>query len=143
MERTGTPVERGRPLCTIVVPTRRRPLLLAECLESIATSDYPVDRLEVIVVDDGGGSVEGAVESVAGRLETAVLRCPGIGPAAARNAGAARARGEILAFTDDDCRVNPHWLGSPVAAPAGEPPRAGRRSTPNPPPPDRGAAPNQ
>jgi len=65
MERTGTPVERRRPLCTIVIPTRRRPLLLAECLESIAASDYPSDRLEVIVVDDGGGSVEGAVESVA------------------------------------------------------------------------------
>ena len=124
MERTGTPVERGRPLCTIVIPTRRRPLLLAECLESIAASEYPSDRLDVIVVDDGGGAVEGAVESVAGRLETAVLRCPGLGPAAARNAGAARAGGEILAFTDDDCRVSPDWLSSLVAALDGEPRRA-------------------
>ena len=124
MERTGTPVERRPPRCTIVIPTRHRPLLLAACLESIAASDYPTDRIEVIVVDDGGGSAEQAVEAVAGQLETVVLRCPGVGPAAARNRGGAEASGEILAFTDDDCRVRPDWLSALVAQLAGEGPRA-------------------
>jgi GT2 family glycosyltransferase len=124
MEHTGTPVERRPPLCTIVIPTRHRPLLLAECLDSIARCDYPTERIEAIVVDDGGGSVERAVEAVAGRLETLVLRCPGVGPAAARNVGAERANGEILAFTDDDCRVDPAWLAELVAALDGEPQRA-------------------
>lgn len=124
MQSTGSPAERRPPLCTIVIPTRRRPLLLAECLRSIAGSDYPHEQLEVIVVDDGAGGIEDALEVVRGRLEASVLRCPGVGPAAARNAGAARATGEILIFTDDDCQVGAEWLSALVKALAGETRRA-------------------
>jgi GT2 family glycosyltransferase len=116
MQHTGTPGERRPPLCTIVIPTRRRPRLLAECLRSIAEADYPSDRLEVIVVDDGGGGAETALAGMRGRLELSVLRCQGVGPAAARNAGAERAGGEVVAFTDDDCRASPGWLRALVDA---------------------------
>jgi GT2 family glycosyltransferase len=122
MQPTGTPVERRPPLCTIVIPTHRRPRLLAECLQAVAELDYPTDRLEAIVVDDGGGGVGSALRSVAARLEVSVVRYRGGGPAAARNEGAARASGEILAFTDDDCRPSATWLRDLVGA-IGEAPR--------------------
>jgi GT2 family glycosyltransferase len=93
------------PACSVIIPTRRRPRLLAECLHSIAESDYPAERLEVIVVDDGG--LSGDIDK---RLEVSILRSGNAGPAAARNAGAAHAAGDILAFTDDDCRVTRGWL---------------------------------
>ncbi len=41
------------PRCSIVVPTYQRPVALAACLESLAAQDYPRDRYEVIVVNDG------------------------------------------------------------------------------------------
>jgi GT2 family glycosyltransferase len=98
------------PACSIIIPTRGRPRLLTECLQSIAESDYPTGRLEVIVVDDSGSFGDKGVADVRKRLDLSILRSRDSGPAAARNAGAARAAGEILAFTDDDCRVTRRWL---------------------------------
>jgi GT2 family glycosyltransferase len=89
--------------------------MLADCLESIARSDYPRELLEVIVVDDGDGedprpaSVVGAARE---RLDVSLRRTGARGPAAARNAGASDARGTVLLFTDDDCRVDAQWLRS-------------------------------
>jgi len=51
-----------------------------------------------------------------GRLEIRTLRTSGIGPAGARNLGAKEAAGEVLAFTDDDCRVDPAWIGTLCAS---------------------------
>ena len=82
---------------SVVVPTRARPEQLADCVAALEALDYPRDRFEVIVVED----VEGD------------------GPAAARNRGAERARGELLAFTDDDCLPDRGWLRSLVDAWAG------------------------
>jgi GT2 family glycosyltransferase len=87
--------------------------MLADCLESIARSDYPRDRLEVIVVDDGnqGDSRAAAVvNGVGNRLDVSLRKTDGRGPSAARNLGAGEARGSVLLFTDDDCRVDPLWL---------------------------------
>ena len=77
---------------------------------------YPTDRIEVIVVDDGGGSAEQAVEAVAGQLETVVLRCPGVGPAAARNRGGAEGRGceEGVGYWQEATRVQASVQGAPA-----------------------------
>jgi GT2 family glycosyltransferase len=99
------------PLCSVIVPTHRRPAQLAACLESLAALDYPADRYEVVVVDDGGDTpLHALAERLNGRLATTWLEQKRQGPAAARNHGAARARGELLAFTDDDCRPTSGWL---------------------------------
>jgi GT2 family glycosyltransferase len=92
---------------SIVVPTYGRPAELAECLASLARLDWPRDRFEVIVVDDGSPS---PVTLPPSDLRSTVLRTANGGPGAARNAGAAAARGRWLAFTDDDCRPAPGWL---------------------------------
>lgn len=99
------------PRYSIIVPTYRRPGPLATCLRSLAQLEPPPDPFEVIVVDDGGpGSLEEAVEPYRRRLDVRVLRQAQAGPAAARNAGAAEARGELLVFTDDDVVCEPLWL---------------------------------
>jgi GT2 family glycosyltransferase len=93
---------------SIVVPTYGRPAQLAECCASLAALDWPRDRFELIVVDDG--SPTPVVLPRADDLRCRVLRTANGGPGAARNAGAAAARGRWLAFTDDDCRPAPGWL---------------------------------
>jgi cellulose synthase/poly-beta-1,6-N-acetylglucosamine synthase-like glycosyltransferase len=99
------------PFFSIVVPTFERPGQLASCLQSLARMDYPGDRFEVIVVDDGAEAPSHAlIAGLANKIDVTLLRQSHAGPAAARNHGAARARGDFLAFTDDDCRPAPNWL---------------------------------
>ncbi len=99
------------PFVSVIVPTYDRPRQLARCLRSLSSLDYPSDRFEVIVVDDGSESPpEDIVADAPGQLDTTLLSPPHAGPASARNYGAAHARGEYLAFTDDDCVPTPSWL---------------------------------
>jgi glycosyltransferase involved in cell wall biosynthesis len=99
------------PEFSIVIPTFNRQARLNQCLTAIAALEYPRDRFEVIVVDDGSPQ---PAEEIVGRfrdhLDIRYLRRPHEGPAAARNAGARIARGDYLAFTDDDCAPSPGWL---------------------------------
>lgn len=105
---------------SIIVPTYRRPERLAECLESLAALDYPRDRFEVVVVDDGSENpAQAIVDGFRDRLTTTFVRQQNQGPAAARNKGAKVAKGPILVFTDDDCRPDPTWLKEIVSACAG------------------------
>jgi glycosyltransferase involved in cell wall biosynthesis len=99
------------PTFTVVVPTYDRPRQMAECLAALAELDYPRDRFEVVIVDDGSPtSPEGLVAGFGDRMDVRLLALPHGGPARARNAGAESARGEYLAFTDDDCTPAPDWL---------------------------------
>lgn len=99
-----------RPTVSVVIPTRDRPDRLARCLVALdAQDELP---LEVVVVDDASID-EGAVDAAAGdRHRVRVVRAAGSGPAAARNLGAALARGDVVAFTDDDCRPGPGWVAA-------------------------------
>ena len=99
------------PTCSVVIATRDRPERLAACLESLAGQDYPRERFEVIVVDDGGHSELKQVGArYRDRLRLRTLERPFSGRSAARNHGAARAGGELVAFTDDDTEPDPGWL---------------------------------
>ena len=89
---------------SIIIPTRNRPAQITACLRSVAALDFPRDRFEVIVVDDGS-TLPVTASGVS------VLRQRQSGPAVARNTGAAQARGRFLAFTDDDCAPATDWLG--------------------------------
>jgi GT2 family glycosyltransferase len=96
---------------SVVVPTYARPHQLATCLDALAAQDYPRDRYEVVVVDDGSPEPPTTqVEKVADGLDVTLVSQRRAGPAAARNAGAARASGKLLAFTDDDCAPEAGWL---------------------------------
>lgn len=96
---------------SVIIPTRNRDRQLRACLESIAALDYPNHRFEVVVVNDGGKvPVDDITAPYQDRLNLVLLNQAGAGPAAARNAGAKKAGGHYLAFTDDDCTVAPDWL---------------------------------
>jgi mycofactocin system glycosyltransferase len=97
------------PRVSIIIPVRNRPVALRDCLTSLADLDYPKSLLEVIVVDDGSNdhTPEVAREFGAVLVDSGSI---GGGPAAARNRGALRAGGEILAFIDSDCTASARWL---------------------------------
>jgi GT2 family glycosyltransferase len=97
---------------SVIIPTYNRPDTLRNCLVALARQDYAPDRYEVVVVDDGstGEQVMPVVEHFAGSCPIRIVRQERGGPASARNLGAALARFEYLAFTDDDCAPAPQWL---------------------------------
>ena len=98
------------PRFTVIVPTFNRLAQLAHCLHSLSRLDYPRDRVEVIIVNDGGESPAGIIALSAGGLSVTLLGQTNAGPAAARNLGIARASGDYCVFTDDDCAVSESWL---------------------------------
>jgi len=99
------------PFFSVVIPTYNRSEQLKDCLNSIAELNYPRDCFEVIVVDDGSSaSPEPLIERFTEHMEIKLLAQNNAGPAAARNTAAQEAKGDFLAFTDDDCIVSPDWL---------------------------------
>lgn len=96
---------------SIIIPAHARPENLKQCLRGVAALDYPRDRFEVIAVDDGSPvSLEPVVRPFAGTFSLTLLRQAQAGPGSARNFGAQHARGEWLAFLDDDCVPRSSWL---------------------------------
>lgn len=93
-----------QPFFSIIIPTYNRPERLATCIQSLAHLDYSRDRFEVIVVDDGSPMpLEPVVAPFQNKFDVTLIKQPNAGPATARNTGAARASGQFLVFTDDDC----------------------------------------
>src|SRR5262245_25244548 len=105
------------PRVSVVVSHYDRQALLVEALESIASQTYR--DFEVIVVNDHGVDSRALVESFASRTlpSTAVhydYRPTNAGVAATRNRGVALARGELIAFLDDDDLWHPGHLAGLV-----------------------------
>jgi glycosyltransferase involved in cell wall biosynthesis len=99
------------PDFSIIVPTYRRPEQLARCLSAIEALDFPRERFEVLIVDDGSPTPPvDLIESVDRSLHAQLVRARHGGPATARNTGARLARGRYLVFTDDDCAPHRDWL---------------------------------
>lgn len=101
------------PVISVLVPTYCRPLALRRCIASLACQDFPRE-FELIVTDDG--SDPPAASSLSGGpasgVDLVLLSQPNQGAGAARASGIRRARGEILAFLDDDCTVPSDYLRS-------------------------------
>jgi len=101
------------PAVTVVLPTYRRPDGLARALRSLAAQHDPGVEWELLVVDnDTAPSAEATVHALASEIAAAVMvlreRAPGA--AHARNAGIDAAKGEVVAFIDDDVVAEPGWL---------------------------------
>ena len=102
----------GLPDVSIIVPTYGRPTQLRACLDGIARSDQSAHRVEVIVVHDGPEETTALGDSVRDGVPLRQVTQPHRGPGAARNAGAAVARGRWLAFIDDDCIPSATWISA-------------------------------
>ena len=94
------------PKVSVVVATYNGSRTLANCLESLKRLNYP--DYEVIVIDDG--SRDRTPEIAKEFSYVRYIRQENQGLSAARNAGIRAAIGEIVAFTDDDCRADEDWL---------------------------------
>src|SRR5690606_34847875 len=96
------------PLVTVAVCTRDRPEDLALCLEAISQLNYP--HLDCLVVDNAPRD-ESIAQLVRTQFPTVRYICePHPGLDWARNRAIAEARGEIIAYTDDDVVVDPGWI---------------------------------
>lgn len=90
---------------SIIIPAYNAASTLEECLDACRRQSCPA--AEIIVVDDGSTD---DTPVIAKRLGVRFLCQENRGPAAARNAGARIANGDILVFTDSDCVPEPDWL---------------------------------
>ena len=108
-----------RPLVSVVIPTRNRADLLSDALGSLVEQDYPADRYEILVVDDGSiddtPSVVEALAQAHSKPRLSLLRQPAKNQNAARNRGVSEAKGELIAFLDDDELAPANWLSGLVA----------------------------
>jgi len=95
---------------SVVIPTYNRKEKLTKVLKALAIQNFPKEKYEVIVVDDGGSQ----------NILSVINNFPGInikyiyqqrsGPGTARNTGIRISQGEIICFTDDDCIPDRTWL---------------------------------
>ncbi len=104
------------PLVSVIVPIFNEETLIADCLQSLLDQDYP-NHLEIIAVDNGSSDQSAVI--IKNFPVTYVLERRK-GAAAARNAGARHAKGELLAFIDADCVAPQNWISKLVASLQGE-----------------------
>lgn len=102
---------------SVVIPTFNDGERLLAAVRSVVAQDWPLERMEIIVVDDG--STDSTEERIAPIIATAPLRTRYVrqqnaGPAAARNHGLRLARGDVVAFLDADDRWQPDKLARQV-----------------------------
>ena len=100
------------PSVSVVIPAYNAQDTIGVALEALSHQTY-TGRIEVIVVDDG--SLDRTAETVRAFSNVRCLRQPNAGPASARNRGAGEASGELLFFTDADCRPEAAWIEKMVA----------------------------
>lgn len=106
------------PLVSVIIPTYNRAALVAEAVASVTAQTF--QDFEIVLVDDG--STDETLETLAHREDITVLRqTRRRGVAAARNLGAAAARGEWLAFLDSDDLWLPEKLARQMAYLEGQP----------------------
>lgn len=100
------------PLVSVVIPVFNDAVGVDACLTAIQRQEYPLERLDVIVVDNGSTLPVSPRTDYGFTLR--VVRCSTRGSYAARNAGSRVARGSVLAFTDADCIPDTGWLAQGV-----------------------------
>ena len=101
------------PKVSVIVPIYNGEADLPDLINCLKAQTYPTDRVEYLLVDNASSDRTAAI------LEATAQNSPGFrhltenqiqSSYAARNTGIRAATGEILAFTDADCRPQPHWL---------------------------------
>src|SRR6266850_290521 len=96
----------GEPIADWAMGLTTPERTLKACLDSLSRQNYP--DYEVILVDDGSLDASGQIASLYTNIR--YFRQSNKGLSAARNAGIAAATGEIIAFTDADCRADEDWV---------------------------------
>ena len=105
-----------RPFVSVLIPCRNEVRNLGRCLASVIASDYPEDRLEVLVVD--GASTDGTRDVIAhwarSHERIRMLENPRKSTPAALNRGLAAAAGDVIARLDAHATLTPSYLSRAV-----------------------------
>ncbi len=104
-----------QPNVSVVVAARDEEDTIQRCLRALLAQDYPLERFEIIVVDDGSTDRTAArIRAMASepvRLLSTTAACGHSGSKkAALTLGIEAARGDIILTTDADCLVPPSWI---------------------------------
>ncbi|MDD3896402.1 MAG: glycosyltransferase [Candidatus Peribacteraceae bacterium] len=102
------------PFVSVIIPVKNGADRLRLCLEALRQQTYPRHMYEIIVADNDSTDDIASVARANPGVCFVHEKLPG--PAAARNAGVAQAKGEMLAFTDADCIPKPEWIAEGVCA---------------------------
>jgi cellulose synthase/poly-beta-1,6-N-acetylglucosamine synthase-like glycosyltransferase len=95
------------PFISVVIGIRNEEKFIEECIESLLNLDYPQNSYEIIIVD---GMSTDKTRDIVQKYPVKLLLNERKNVAAARNLGVKNARGELVAFTDGDCKVDSQWL---------------------------------
>ncbi|WP_072803428.1 glycosyltransferase [Rhodococcoides yunnanense] len=109
----------GLPRVGVVIPYYEQPRQLSLVLAALAAQNYPLDRLDVVVADDGS-AVPPVVRDHESVLSIRVVHQEDVGfrAAAARNLGARASSGSVLCFLDADTVPTPDYIRRAVALPS-------------------------
>jgi succinoglycan biosynthesis protein ExoM len=97
-------------LVSVAIPTKDRPSLLDDAIQSVESQRLPSwMRLEIVVIDN---SLDGSAQETCKARESLVryFHCPVAGLSNARNMAVSESRGELIVFLDDDEVAEPTWL---------------------------------
>jgi glycosyltransferase involved in cell wall biosynthesis len=110
------PAESTPPRISVVMCTRNRPDTIEQAVISVLANDYPTFDLTVVDLSTTAATKDilRPVADVDRRLQYIHVEEPGL--SRAYNTGIGRTKGELLAFTDDDCVVPKDWLNKIVRA---------------------------
>jgi glycosyltransferase involved in cell wall biosynthesis len=113
----GNITMRDEPTVSVVIPTYNRKASLRRTLDALCAQTYPLQQVEIIVVTDG--CTDGTAEILShyeAPFTLRVIEQLNQGPSAARNQGAAQAKGQFLIFLDDDIESAPSLIEAHVRA---------------------------
>jgi glycosyltransferase involved in cell wall biosynthesis len=113
-------MESENHLISVIIPHLNQPDELKCCLRSLSAQTIGHDLFEVIVVDNGSNELPQIEKQ---DFQIRLIQEGEPGPGAARNRGAAEAKGDILAFIDADCRAHSGWLKAALREMEAAPPR--------------------
>lgn len=111
------------PFVSVITPVYNGEKTIAKCIESLLNQDYPKDKYEVIVVDNGSTDnastvikefVHKSTSAQEHQRKICYIHEPVRGSYKARNTGIKQASGEMLAFMDADCIADKYWLKNGV-----------------------------
>ncbi|MFY8100176.1 MAG: glycosyltransferase [Allorhizobium sp.] len=109
-----------QPYVSVIMPTYNRSRLLLEAANSVRKQTF--ENWELLIIDDGSSDdTAQAVRSLSHDPRIRYIRQENQGECAARNAGLAASRGEIIAYLDDDNLWFPHFLQVAASAFASDP----------------------
>ena len=99
---------------SVIVPVFNSEKHIEQCIHALLDQDYPKDGYEIIMVDNN--STDMSTRIISRYPSIRLLQEPEQSSYAARNRGIRFAEGDVISFTDADCRPYPQWLSSIASA---------------------------